>query len=372
MTSINHESSAHSWKKASNHKPMETDMNKQEDTVAEYKESDSPFFSVVIPVYNVEQYLAECLDSILRQTFSDFEIIAVDDGSSDNSGKILDEYALKDSRIRVFHQENKGSFLTRVVTHSKARGKYIVSVDSDDMIKENALETIHSLIDRHQVDVVCISFSKSKDYQPEGKPFFFEPNVVLGKEEFVNAFLSTERMNGMPRKCFKREYAITEEVAKKYQPVLAGEDAILSLKVIDNCSSWIYCSEPLYFYRPNPNSITTTFRLKLWDDVKTVHEATLPYAKKWDKEFGKGTEYENMAYAKALIGAMNCATRICSCTKTSDEAIKFLKEIRDDPSFEEYYKKGNKKVLNRKRRLFAFLLHHRRYFLIRLIKRFYR
>ncbi|MDT6814838.1 glycosyltransferase, partial [Enterococcus faecium] len=93
--------------------------------------------SIIVPVYKVEKYLRKCVDSILAQTFTDFEVILVDDGSPDNSGKICDEYAEKDNRVRVIHKENGGLSSARNAGIDVARGKYLGFVDSDDYIDED-------------------------------------------------------------------------------------------------------------------------------------------------------------------------------------------------------------------------------------------
>ena len=97
-------------------------------------EMTTPVLSIIVPVYNVEKYLARCIDSILAQTFTDFELILVDDGSTDNSGEICDEYAGKDPRIIVIHKENGGVSSARNHGLDIARGEYITFVDSDDQI----------------------------------------------------------------------------------------------------------------------------------------------------------------------------------------------------------------------------------------------
>ena len=95
---------------------------------------DSPIISVIVPVYNVEQYLPHCIDSILTQTFTDFEVLLIDDGSTDNSGRICDEYAKKDNRIRVFHKENGGVSSARNVGLDNAEGEFLGFVDGDDIL----------------------------------------------------------------------------------------------------------------------------------------------------------------------------------------------------------------------------------------------
>lgn len=99
----------------------------------------NPMISVIVPVYNVEKYLSRCIDSVLMQTFTDFELLLVDDGSPDNSGMICDEYALKDVRVKVLHQENKGLSGARNAGIENSVGNYVVFIDSDDYVKDNYL-----------------------------------------------------------------------------------------------------------------------------------------------------------------------------------------------------------------------------------------
>lgn len=110
--------------------------------------------SVIIPVYNVEKYLAQCLDSVINQTLKDIEIICVDDGSPDNSGKILDEYAARDARIRVIHQKNAGQGVARNVAMQIAKGEYIQFLDSDDWLAPNACEILYTKAKKHNLDML--------------------------------------------------------------------------------------------------------------------------------------------------------------------------------------------------------------------------
>lgn len=117
--------------------------------------SNSPVISVIVPVYNVEKYLHRCIDSILAQTFTDFELLLIDDGSKDNSGKICDEYAEKDKRIRVFHKENGGVSSARNVGLENAKGDWICFADSDDWMNENWVE----IFSKHfEADIIIQSF----------------------------------------------------------------------------------------------------------------------------------------------------------------------------------------------------------------------
>ena len=125
-----------------------------------------PKISVIVPVYNVEKYLCECIDSILTQTFTDFELILVDDGSQDNSGKICDEYANKDHRITVIHQENQGQASARNNALAIAKGEWVHFVDSDDLIHPQMLEILYATVDETTQISMCNLY---KDHvYPEG------------------------------------------------------------------------------------------------------------------------------------------------------------------------------------------------------------
>ena len=117
--------------------------------------------SVIVPVYNTERYLRQCVDSILQQSYSDFEILLVDDGSTDNSGKILDEYARKDNRIRVFHQSNRGVAAARKCGIVHSTGEYICFVDSDDTINQDAIQDLLHASREGKEDVVACTTGRT-------------------------------------------------------------------------------------------------------------------------------------------------------------------------------------------------------------------
>ena len=126
---------------------------------------DRPLLSVIVPVYKAEKYIHKCISSILNQTFKDLELILVDDGSPDNSGVICDEYATKDSRVKVFHQENGGVCVARNTGLDNATGEYVFFVDSDDYILTDTLETLYTDVLNHNADIAVgfiLYFAKRK------------------------------------------------------------------------------------------------------------------------------------------------------------------------------------------------------------------
>lgn len=151
--------------------------------------------SIITPVYQVEQYLPQCLDSILAQTYPHWELILVDDGSKDQSGEICDEYAKKDGRIRVIHTENRGAGAARNTGFAHATGEYVVFVDSDDYISENMIERLYMTIHKSKYDLVVCNFLRT---YPDGKNDFttqFPDMEISGRE--VLAHWKTQKNYGL-------------------------------------------------------------------------------------------------------------------------------------------------------------------------------
>ena len=117
-----------------------------------------PLFSIIVPVYNVEKYINKCIDSVLAQTFTDFELILVDDGSPDGCSAVCDDYAEKDSRIKVIHKQNEGLINARKSGLAIADGKYIGFVDGDDWIESDTYENFAEMIKKYEPDIVLSDF----------------------------------------------------------------------------------------------------------------------------------------------------------------------------------------------------------------------
>ena len=203
---------------------------------------------VIVPVYKVEKYIAECIESILAQTYSHFRLILVNDGTPDNAGKICDEYAKKDSRITVIHQKNAG------VTRARIRGveeaedcDYIMFVDSDDTIATNALEVLLS----HINDNIAIVISDITQSQKEYKQ--------ISIEEYRKGVIF-EHHCSLCSKLYKREI-ITKNSFNISRDVYVGEDLLASLRISFNTSlDVIVIQDKIYNYRYNNDSCINIFK----------------------------------------------------------------------------------------------------------------
>lgn len=228
-------------------------------------------FSVCIPIYNTESFLEECIESVLNQTYQDFEIILVDDGSTDSSGEICDTFSCKDSRITVYHNENRGLMATRSFAVSKATGDYIIHLDSDDYLDIDALKIIFENIKEHAADCVIYYWEKVYNHEPVTNANIQiphdEPLILLTPHDFYRFLLSSDANNSLCVKCFtKKHYDID---FSDFFHLSLGEDLLQSLYLLQKCEKVVVIPEKLYKYNINPNSMTQTID---WNKEKITFE----------------------------------------------------------------------------------------------------
>ena len=210
-----------------------------------------PFFSIIIPVYNVALYLRECLDSVLSQTFTDWEAICVDDGSTDGSGAILDEYAAKDKRLRVFHQPNAGVSAARNKALDNISGEWVWCVDGDDMLHPEALAIVAQSISKFiEVDGIRIEFQVGE--VPSAEWFNRTQCEVAEYSDEYGGDMAARFMAGiwmviMKSSCLKHI---------RFEPITHNEDGIFVMQFYWRSKGWIYLPAKLYFWRQRLDSAT--------------------------------------------------------------------------------------------------------------------
>lgn len=233
--------------------------------------------TVIIPVYNVEKYLKECLESIINQTYKNLEIILIDDGSTDASGEICDEYSKRDNRIRVVHKANGGLSSARNLGLDIANGEYVTFIDSDDYIDLEFMKTLHHLCIKNSADIVECEFIR------------FENSVVntfnLKSVSTIDIYTIEDRRRHVYMKhsiaCNKMyKHYIFEEL--RFPIGKINEDEYVTYKALYYCKGKsVYLSLPLYFYRCNPNSITgKKFSSKRFDAFDAFEERKRFYSER--------------------------------------------------------------------------------------------
>ena len=235
----------------------------------------TPQISVIVPVYNVEKYLAECVDSVLSQTFTDFELLLIDDGSKDGSGAICDEYAAKDSRVRVFHKENGGVSSARNLGLDNANGEWIVFVDADDWLELTMLEKMCHVAVEHNADCVYCDFNMA-----------FENKIVRyksasysdNKTNFIKKYIATGwtcLWNILTKKDLYNKHSL-------YFPtqICYCEDFWLSVRLFHYANRVSYVEKPLYNYnRMNETSIMHKLNSKTEQEERKAYLETIEFFK---------------------------------------------------------------------------------------------
>ena len=237
--------------------------------------------SIIVPVYKVEQYLHKCLDSILAQTFTDWECILIDDGSPDNSGVICDEYAQQDSRFRVIHQENKGSAGARNVGLQMAQGIYLICVDSDDWVEPDYLECLYNEAERTGADVVGCNLVR----EYEGKSLEVKNQLPLHPQECIRGLLEGWIQGWLHVKLLRRSVVVEHEITF-VEGLDLWEDMLLSIKFFAHTQKISNVDKVLYHYRCNPASIVNNIRQGQLDQIvgNVVEIERFLYAKNMPKE----------------------------------------------------------------------------------------
>lgn len=284
------------------------------------------FFSIILPIYNVEKYLKECVDSIQAQTFKDFEIILVDDGSKDSSPAICDDLASQDERIKVIHKPNGGLSDARNVGTAEAKGEYIIYIDSDDFItSDDFLKDIHEKAVATNSDIVLYKFSKYFDDIKKLENCTFTLDFVESiteSDELLNELVKKDAYYGMAWiKAFRREIVVKNNI--QFEKGLLGEDMDWYFGLI-LCSNRISAIDKSYIaYRQREGSITTSLKLKNLTDFIYILE-------KWSGRIKNADISDNKK--KALMGALAkyYSNMFITYVRVKDsEKKKYIKKIKN-------------------------------------------
>lgn len=246
----------------------------------------NPKISVLVPVYNVEKTLDRCMESILNQTFKDFEIIMVDDGSTDSSGAICDKYAEKYDFISVIHKNNEGLGPTRDAGVLAAKGEYVYHCDSDDWLKEDLLEKSYNAITENDADVVIFGYDMydKKDLSKLFGSVSIDSGVYIGKDEvrrlfvkhYHNAFIVLTAWNRL----YKRSFLIDNEL---FFPALRRcQDMAYSLLLFDKIEKLVCINENLYCYVIEPG----TFKGRSYEEMKGIYYTIYELVHKQYEQWG--------------------------------------------------------------------------------------
>lgn len=234
-----------------------------------------PTVSVIVPVYKAEKYLRQCVDSILSQTFTDIELLLINDGSPDNSDKICDEYAALDPRVRVFHKPNGGVSSARNLGLANARGEWVSFVDSDDRIESTMLERLLKKADADNSDIVFCDFNfvfpdKTKKVQCT---YNWEKKGLDGLAEFISTSW-TILCGSIQKRALYTGHNLTSPVGITY-----CEDFHLITRLCFYAHNISKVKEPLYDYWQNPDSLMHNFSSTTWEHEQWAYYDTIAFFK---------------------------------------------------------------------------------------------
>lgn len=276
--------------------------------------------SVIIPVYNVEHYLVQCLESVVCQTYQNMEIILIDDGSTDSSGSLCDQWAEKDGRIKVVHKENEGLSSARNDGLRVATGEYVAWVDSDDYISADFLEKLYKLLTNHNADMSMCNY-----YGVYCDEITFDGKTRIPDEEFTGKqFMEAAYQTGffMPawNKLAKRKayHNVIYPVGKHF------EDSAVLRKLVMNCKKIVTTNEPLYYYRRRKNSILSSL-----DSVELAEKYLEDYCA-WLLDDIAVYREQGEDVLEAAASKLLCNTIIRRFAELPLEARKIYKAIYDD------------------------------------------
>lgn len=278
--------------------------------------------SIIVPVYKVEKYLKDCVESIITQTYKDIEIILVDDGSPDKSGIICDEFEKNDIRIKVIHKKNGGLSSARNAGMDVATGEYITFCDSDDCLLPQTISRYIELQNKYNSDIVsCESLIYNN-----GKTTIIEnyhkkiPVTLISGSEYISGFFNYTTDCSVCNKLFKKEIIINH----RFEEGKTNEDILFLYEIFRNCKNIVHTNEGLYLYRVNEEGITHTFN----QNSLNVYYNAITLYNKVRIDF---PTFENKIFNYKIINGYNIGMQILKTNQNKTEPFKStLKSIRKE------------------------------------------
>ena len=327
---------------------------------------ESQKFSVIVPVYNVEQYLEACICSVLNQTYKNFEIILVDDGSSDGSGEICDFYGQNHPDcIKTLHTPNRGPVQAREEGVNCMTGDVILFLDSDDCLRREALECLNTYFCEFNSDMVLFNSSNDLNYEKKFLGFPYEDKQVFyeeSKKQVLRDIITGLIPNSLCLKAVKRDLYDLSWNHSEYRSVRHGEDLLVSAFLMDKAKRIAVCDQNLYFYRQREGgSLTTSFDPSFIESVKIVHSTLEARLDSMGIADCRQLHYRRVV--KSWINATKQILKKSNIPTYGDRKAKF-REYSTCELFLRAYAGMDKAGLNKSDYMVAWCLRHKQFFLL--------
>lgn len=295
-----------------------------------------PYFSLILPVYNVEKYVKRCVNSLLRQEYTDYEIILVDDGSTDSSGSICDKLADKNNNIFAYHKENGGLSDARNYGMDRAKGNYILFIDSDDWVDEKLLISLHNHLNKSNVDILKFGFQKMQEGNYKNT-FFSYFNIGVYDRRQIEETILPYTIGPKRLFCYEQNacksvwshvYSLNflreNNIRFVYEREILNEDYLFNLHTLLYAKSLEVTHYILYYYDYREGSLSKRYitneferKLKLHREYKLLLERN-----------GLFERYETPYYSECVDGFYACISNECCCwNETSKYAVQNIKKI---------------------------------------------
>lgn len=329
-------------------------------------------FSFLVPVYNVELYLQQCLDSLVNQNFNDFEIVLIDDGSTDKSGEICEEYRKRyPDIINVIHKKNEGLLLARRTAIKKALGDYYIFIDSDDFVETRMLQEFDRIISKYDPDMIVYHLDRfdGREYSKFRDTLYSSDRLINEneKEDYYRATLLHSISNGMCGKVVRSSIVDKENDYLDFRHVSVGEDLLQSLPIITEAKRIFFTNRIMYHYRINLDSVGRVFNYGRYDSMRSVEIELEKYANVWDFDNKK-----NMIAHHALVETVWGTLRVLSKSEidlNGKEVTALLKKMTDDEYMLRHYNVIDRSSLNYPQRIVFRALYGRKYALLKFVLR---
>ena len=331
--------------------------------------------SIIIPVYNLEKFIEKCVDSIVNQTLKEIEIILVDDGSTDQSGAICDNYVKKDDRIKVVHQKNMGLSGARNTGIKESTGKWFMIVDGDDWLESNAVEELYNNAEKNNSDIFISSFydnypeKQVKDsffninelhFQTEEEKLYLQENCI-SRNKYTNMNCKTNL--GVTWARIYRKQFIVDNNLEFILGLKRTQDAIFNLYAFEYANKVDYLDIPVHHYRIWGNSASRKYSKDFHVTANELSQHIIEFMKKFHKE-----ERLKKAYYSKVFKLLIEIIKIEITPKANKMSLKskksFLKQLSESELYSNAIKYVEKNTLNNNQRLVLFLLKNKLYYII--------
>ncbi len=331
-------------------------------------------FSICVPVYNAQSYLRSCIDSILSQSFQDYEIVLVEDGSTDGSKELCDQLVQENpAKIRVIHNpENMGLLLSRRIFFQNAKGDWFLAVDADDKLMEDALETINQAIAEYPCDLLlfdleCVRLNGSKEMftvpLQENHLYTGEDKIEVYRQVFENNYI-----NSMCTKAIKRSAVDIDIDYNPWKTLQIGEDLFQTYPLLDKAEAILYIKTPLYQYIKRKKSLTNQNTQNWYGQKRILWSREDEYIKKWSM----GVNYSKIVIQGRLKSFVVYIDQLFAKKSTEDNRITTLDAIRKDGRIKKWFSMPEiKSGLKLRYRIYCICFSHGWYNLLGFFVSFY-